>query len=71
MSYERRCLFSSVVERYPCKVVVASSILAGGLIIISYCYIKWYITMKNQRRFLVEDLRRGLLGDLRRFVLYL
>ena len=27
------CLFSSVVERYPCKVVVASSILAGGLIL--------------------------------------
>ena len=25
------CRFSSVVERYPCKVVVASSILAGGL----------------------------------------
>ena len=63
-----------MVERYPCKVVVASSILAGGLIIISYCYIKWYITMKNQRRFLVEDLRRPprfFVEDLRRFVVYL
>ena len=35
MSYDKKVrrtrLFSSEVERYPCKVVVASSILAGGL----------------------------------------
>ena len=59
LSQLRFCLFSSVVERYPCKVVVASSILAGGFLLyminIYHINIHNYIFRLAQNKFLFID----------------